>query len=200
MWTTLADDETVEKTIQSLKANGITAMIVDSGEQAKAEVLKRIPRGAQVFTMSSETLRVTGIADAINTDQYISVRKRLISMNHETQGNEMRILGAAPEWAIGSVHAVTEDGLLMIASKTGSQLAAYVSGAAHVIFVIGTQKIVGNRDEGFKRMYEHSLKMENVRALKVYGMESEIDKILLIAKEFKPGRTTVIFVKEVLGF
>jgi hypothetical protein len=201
-WTQLADAATLEKTIQSLKTNGIDVVAVDTGDQAKTEILQRIPQGAQVFTMSSETLRVTGIADAINTTgRYDSIRKRLFSMNRETQGDDMRRLGAAPDWAIGSAQAVTRDGHVMFASQTGSQLPAYASSAGHVIWVVGTQKIVKNIDEGFRRIYEHCLPLEGERAKIAYGRAgSSVNKVLIVSKEFKPGRITLIFVGEVLGF
>ena len=122
-------------------------------------------------------------------------------MDRNTQGTEMKKLGSAPDWAVGSVHAITVEGHVMIASNTGSQLAAYASGASHIIWVVGTQKIVQNREDGFKRLYEHSLVLESERVKKAYGWPgSEIKKILLVDKEIAPGRSTVIFVPEVLGF
>lgn len=201
MWNTLANEAIVKKTIRALEKNNIHALVVDNGKEVLKTFLKLIPAGSQVFAMSSITLQATGVTDQVDrSGRYDSVRKRIMSMKRETQGTEIRKLGAAPNWAVGSVQAVTQDGQLIIASKTGSQLAAYASGAEHVVFVAGTHKIVKNREEGFRRVYEHSLKLENKRALKVYGVESEVEKILILAKEFKPGRTTLIFVKEVFGF
>lgn len=202
MWDTLADDVTIEKTIASLKVNNINAMVVLSKEEAKIKLLEMLPIGAEVFTMTSMTLEAMRVLSEINDSGiYDSVRKTLLSMNRETQGREMRKFGAAPDWAVGSVHAVTEDGEVMIASNTGSQLAAYVYGAGHVIWVVGTQKIVKNREEGFRRIYEHSLVLESKRAQKAYGVaKSAVNKILMVDKETQPGRITAIFVKEILGF
>jgi LUD domain len=52
----------------------------------------------------------------------------------------MKATGGQPDYALGSSHAVTHDGTLVIASASGSRLASYAWGAANVIFVIGTQK------------------------------------------------------------
>jgi hypothetical protein len=57
-------------------------------------------------------------------------------MDREMQGREMRQLGAAPDFVVGSVHAVTEDGSLLIASASGNQLGPLVSGAGYAILVI----------------------------------------------------------------
>ena len=200
-WDTLADDETIQKTISALKENGIDATVVENGEQAKQKVLEILPKGAEVMPMSSVTIDEIGLSDVIeNSGKYNSVRSKLMSMDRKTQSLEIQKLGAAPEWAIGSVHAVTEDGKVLIASNTGSQMPAYAYGSAHVIWIVGTQKIVKNMDEGIKRIYEHSLKLENERAQKAYGITSAVNKILIVNKERISGRITLIFVKEKIGF
>lgn len=191
----------IEKTIKSLKKNGIDAILVENKEEARRETLKIIPKGAEVLTNTSVTLDETGIAEAINdSGEYDSVKKRLMSMNGATQGQEMRQIGSAPDYAIGSVHAVTEDGKAMIASGSGSQIPSYAYGASHVIWVIGVQKIVKDLDMGLRRIYEHSLPLENIRAQKVYGVGSSIRKLLIVNEENKPGRIKLIFLNEVIGY
>ncbi len=201
-WEKLADDKTVEKTAAALKANSIDVIIVENGNEAKKRVLEMLPKGAEVMTMSSVTLDETGITKEImESDNYNAVKKTLIKMDRNTQAKEMDMLGAAPEWAVGSVHAVTEDGKVLIASNSGSQLPAYAYGAAHVIWVVGAQKIVKDIDEGMKRIYEHSLPLESERAKKAYGVPgSSVNKMLVVNKENVAGRITMIIVKEKLGF
>ncbi len=200
-WTKLADEKTIEKTSDSLRKNGIEVFVADNGEEARKKVLELLPEGAEVMNMSSTTIDVIGVSKEINeSGKYNSVRNKLNSMDRKTQNSEMQKLGAAPTWTVGSVHAVTEDGKLLIASKTGSQLPAQAYGSEKVIWVVGTQKIVKNLEEAVKRIYEYSLKLEDARARKAYGVGSEVNKILIINKEFKPERATLIFVKENLGF
>jgi len=200
-WDQLADEEIIKRTVEALKSNGFEVYVTENGEKAKRKVLELIPAGAEAMSMTSMTLEAINLASEItDSNRFNSVRKKLIAMSSETQGNEKRRLGAAPEWAVGSVHAVTEDGFLLIASNTGSQLSAYAYGAGRVIWVVGTQKIVKNVGEGIKRIYEHSLPLEDKRARKAYGVGSSINKILIINKEVQPKRLTVILVKEKLGF
>lgn len=201
-WDQLADRETITKTIESLRVNGINANLVETGEEAKKEVFALIPEGAEIMNMTSRTLDALGISKKIvESGKYNSVQKKLMSMDRATQGLEMRKLGAAPEWTIGSVHAVTENGHVLIASNTGSQLPAYAYGSAHVIWVVGTQKIVKDTDEGIKRIYEYVLPLESERMRKLYGIPgSNVSKILIISKEINKGRITVILVNEKLGF
>jgi hypothetical protein len=112
----------------------------------------------------------------------------------------MQKLGATPEYVLGSVHALTETGVAVIASATGSQLGPYSAGASKVIWVVGSQKIVPTLEEGMKRIEEYTLPLENERAMKAYGMNSVIAKLLIVNREVTPGRITVVIVKENVGF
>jgi L-lactate utilization protein LutB len=201
-WDELAEKPVIEKVVTALAANGITAVVVDSGEQAREKVLELVPEGVEVMTMTSETLDSIGIPEIINeSGKYDSVRKKLMAMNRETQGREMQKLGAAPDYAIGSVHAVTTDGKAIIVSNTGSQLPAYAYGSAHVIWVVGAQKIVKDIDEAMERIYEYVLPLESKRVQKAYGMpHSNVSKKLVVSRENVEGRIQMIIVREVLGF
>ena len=201
MYDILPPKETIEKTMAALKANGIDAYFAENGEVAKKKILELIPEGAEIMNMTSMTLEALGVPkELMESGKYDSVRKKFMSMDRKTQGKEMQKMGAAPDWAIGSVHAVTEDGQVMIASATGSQLPAYAYGSGHVLWVAGAHKIVKDINEGFKRIYEHSLVLENERAKKAYGIGSSVNKILIVNKEAQPGRITMVLVNEVLGF
>lgn len=197
----LANDTAIKKTISALKENGIETFVVKDREEAKKKVLDLIPKGSEVFTMSSTTLIETSIDKEINeSGNFNPVRDKLYAMDRNTQAQEMNRLGAAPQYAIGSVHAVTQDGKTLIASNSGSQLPAYAYSAGKVIWVVGTQKIVKDMEEGIQRIYEHSLPLEEKRAQKAYGVGSNVSKLLIVNKENIPGRITLIFVKEKLGF
>ena len=200
-WDQLADKNTIDNTIKALQANGINAKFFATGQEAKKEVFSLIPQGAEIMNMTSVTLDTLGISKEImESGRFHSVRKQFENMDKKTQGLEMQKMGAAPEWVIGSVHAVTVDGHVLIASNTGSQLPAYAYGSSHVIWVVGSQKIVKDTDEGMKRIYEYVLPLEDERAKKVYGMGSNVSKLLIINKEIQPGRIKLILVEEALGF
>ncbi len=198
----LASDESIQKVDKALEVNNVKTIIVENSQEAKEKVLELIPAGSEVMTMTSVTLDAIGLSEEINKadGNFKPVRDKLYSLDRKTQAQEMNRLGAAPQVAIGSVHAVTEDGHVLIASATGSQLPAYVYGAGKVIWVAGTQKIVKNTNEGMKRIYKYVLPLEDKRARKVYGMGSSVNKLLIINKEFALGRITLILVKEKLGF
>lgn len=195
----IASDEQIKRTTRALEANGIQVMVADNIEEAKEALFDTIPEGAEVFTATSKTLEGLGVLPEID-ERYDSVRVRLAEMDPKMQWREMVKLGAVPEYTVGSVHAVTEDGTVVIASNTGSQLSGYAAGAAHVVWVVGAQKIVRDLDEAMRRIYEYSLPLEDARALEAYGMNSNVSKLLIVHKDPNPGRTMMIIVKENLGF
>lgn len=197
----LADEATISKTVAALNKNGIKTFVVENAEGAKKKVLELIPQGSEVMNMTSMTLEAVSVAEEINkSENFASVRGKLSVMDHKTQGREMQKLGAAPEWVVGSVHAVTSTGSVLVASATGSQLPAYVYGSAHVIWVVGAQKLVKNFEQGLRRIYEYTFPLEDERAQKAYGMGSGVNKLLVVNKEVNPQRITMIIVKEKLGF
>jgi hypothetical protein len=150
---------------------------------------------------ASETLEVTGIAHEIETSgRYDYLRPRIWSMDRKTQADEIRRLMSTPDVMLGSVQAVTETGSLIAVSAGGSQLGPYVGGAGRVILVVGTQKIVVDLEEALQRVDEYAYPLEDARAMTAYGVHSGVNKILIINREYAPGRITVVLVDEVLGF
>ena len=198
-----ASDEAIARTAAALRDKGYTVLVVENGEEAKKVVLDLLPEGAEVGQGASTTLEVTGITHEIEeSGRFDAVRKHTRSMDRSTPEGlrAMRKLGVAPDWYVNSVHALTENGTFVDVSNTGSQLAPLAFGAGEVIFVIGSQKIVPDVETAMRRIEEHTLPLENQRMQGLYGTDSEIKKVLIIHKEFRPSRFTVVVIKEPVGF
>ena len=147
----IVSDEQIKRTAQALEANGIKTLIAENAADAKRLFFELIPDEAEVFLGASVTLETLGIQNEIDkSGRFDALRPKMFAMNRETQGREIRKLVGAPDYAAGSVHAVTEDGHVLIASNTGSQLGAYATSAGKVIWVVGAQKT----GEGFERRHE----------------------------------------------
>src|SRR5512138_3032659 len=198
---TLADDEQIRRTVRALEARNIKVLIAETGEEAKRMFFELVPEGAEVFLGASVTLETLGIKDIIDkSGKYNALRPKIFAMDRATQGREIRKLGGAPDYAAGSVHAVTEDGHVLIASKTGSQLGSYASGAGKVIWVVGAQKLVKDFNEGLRRIFEYCVPLEEVHMQQLYKTGTAPNKILIVNAEMRPDRITMIIVKEKLGF
>jgi hypothetical protein len=199
-FTALPDDETLDATVVALEEHGFSVEVVDDLDAARDAVVARIPEGVAVMTNTSVTLEETGITDAINNGgPWESVRNRLMELDFETQMQEMKVIAGQADYTLGSVHAVTREGALSIASASGSQLASYAWGAANVIFVVGAQKLVPDLEAAHERIMEHSLKLEDARAYAAYGQNSYVGKVLEIHQE-QPGRIHVVLIRQSVGY
>jgi hypothetical protein len=197
----LATDEQIGRTTSALEGNNIHTIIAEDGVEAKRLFFELVPAGAEIFLGASVTLEKLGIRGEVEqSGRFDALRPRMFAMNRETQGREIRKLGGTPDYAAGSVQAVTEDGHVLIASNTGSQLGPYAMGAGKVIWVVGAQKIVKDLSEGLRRIQEYCYPLEEEHMQQLYKVSTSLSKVLIVNREFRPGRITMIIVKEELGF
>ena len=196
-----AEEDRVARTAAALEANGISVLRAPNSAEARRMVLDLIPAGSQVHQGASASLEAAGITEEIEkSGRYKPLRPRLHSMDRATQADEMRRLSASPDVMLGSVHAITETGQLVVASASGSQLGPYASGAGKVILLVGTQKIVPGLEDALRRVDEYAFPLEDARAQAAYGVHSGVNNVLVITREGVPGRITVVLCGEALGF
>ena len=192
---------TLEAVAQRLRERNVDVVIVDSAEEAKAAVLSRIPEGAEVHSGKSKTLEDIGVfKELMESDRYDFVRKRTLKMDRKTQMREIQKMWATPDYMLGSAQALTEAGQLVVASASGSQIGPYASGAANLVLVVGSQKIVPDLDAALRRITEHVMPYEDARLRDQMGIGTKLARILIMERDFTPGRTTVILVREPVGF
>jgi len=195
-----ASEETIQRVAQRIRERNIEVVVVDDGDQARKVVLERLPEGAEVHSAKSKTLQDAGIFDAIHdASRYDALRPRIFKMDRQTQAREIRKLIAGPDFMLGSVNAVTEDGILVAASASSSQLGPYASTAGKVIMVVGSQKIVPDLETALKRIHQYVLPWEDAQVRKVMNIGSFVGKTLLIEREWVNGRMTVILVRKPIG-
>jgi hypothetical protein len=185
---------------EALRSHNIEAIVVADREQARNAVLEMIPDGAEVHWGKSRTLEETGIVEALmEPGRYDAVRPRVFAMDRETQGREIRKLQSSPDFMLGSVAAVTEEGALVAASAASSQLAGYAYGGGRLILVVGAQKIVPDLDAALARIGDVVYPWENAQVRDRLGRDTIIAKVLVIFGEWLDGRTTVVLVREPVG-
>jgi len=201
LFTDPAPAERLERAAAALTAHGFTVEILDDAAAARRRVKDLIPEGANVFTGASETLRLSGIEDDINASgRYDALKQRTHGMDRVSELNEIWRLISTPDVIVGSVHAVTETGSLVIASASGGQLPGYAGGAARAIWIVGAQKVVPDLSTALRRVEDHALPLESARAQVVYGQPSAINRLLILNAEPHPGRGTVLLLREAIGF
>jgi acyl-CoA hydrolase len=193
-------DAILERVADRIRERNIEVLIVNNGADARQAVLERLPKGAEVHSGKSKTLQDTGIFEAIqDPDQYNALRHQALKMDRKTQGREIRKLIAAPDFMLGSVQAITEDGILVVASATASQIGPYANTAGKVILVVGSQKIVPDLETAFGRVRDYVMPWEDAQVRKAANMGTFVGKTLIIEREWISGRITVILVRDPIG-
>jgi hypothetical protein len=191
----------LERAAAALTDHGFAVEILDSAAAARSRVRDLIPEGAAVFTAASETLRLSGIEEDINgSGRYEAVKPRVLAMDRATGADDIRRLLASPDVVVGSVAAVTETGSLVAASGSGSQIPGYAGGAGKAIWVVGAQKVVPDLTTALRRVEGHVLPLESARTTAAYGWPSAVNRLLILNAEPRPGRGTVLLLREAAGF
>ena len=199
-YTTPASETALEALAARLRERNFEVLIVDDADAAREAVLERIPAGASVHSGKSKTLEDAGIFGTLmESEDYDFIRKRLSKLDRATQRDEMRKLGSAPDVMLGSAHAVTEAGQIVITSASGSQIGPIASGAGKLILVIGSQKVVPDLEAAFRRIRDHVFPYEDARLREAMGVGTKITRTLILESDFMPGRTTIILVRKPLG-
>jgi len=195
-----ASRERLERARDALRANNIATEIVADRAAAREAVMALVPEGAEVHVALSETMRLLGVTEALETgDRYRAIRPQLMKLDRTTQRREMAKLASTPEYMLGSVHAVTEAGQLLVGSGSGSQIGPYANGAGKLILVAGSHKVVKDLDEGLRRLREYSYPLEDAR-MKSLGRPGSLLAEALIMYWAPPGRVRMFILEEPIGF
>jgi len=199
-YTAPASTDELDALAERLRERNFEALIVETAAEARQAVLDRIPDRVTIHSGKSKTLDDLGISQALmDSDRYDFVRKRLYKMDRQTQAREIRQLASAPDLMLGSVNAITKDGQLVASSATGSQLGPFASGAGQLILVVGSQKIVKDLDEAMARIRDYVQPYEDQRLREQAGIGTILARILILERDFRPGRTTIVLVREAVG-
>jgi LUD domain len=199
-YTAPASTEELDALAERLRERNFEALIVETAAEARQAVLDRIPDGVTIHSGKSKTLDDLGISQVLmDSDRYDFLRKRLYKMDRQTQAREIRQLGSAPDLMLGSVNAITKEGQLVASSATGSQLGPFASGAGQLILVVGSQKIVKDLDEALARIRDYVQPYEDQRLREQAGIGTILARILILERDFRPGRTTIVLVRESVG-
>jgi L-lactate utilization protein LutC len=203
VWSSTSPDrKIVEQTLDALRQRGVQAETVQDRRDALRRLIELIPAGSEVMTGGSTTLEEIGFLELLksNAHGWKNVKAEILAEGDQRKQMELRARAVLSEYFVGSVQAVTQAGEVVIASASGSQLAAYAYGAKNVIWIVGTQKVVPTLEDGLKRVKEIALPLEDQRMKGVGYPGSFIGKILIFEKKGPSGTVNLIFVNERLGF
>ncbi len=199
-WTKLADDAAVKKVADALTKRGMKVQIVKNKKEAMELILSLIPHHAELTCANSITLDQMGMNDAIMNGDFVSLKEMLTMDGKAYARNDAWRKAVTPQYGVGSVHAITENGEIVVASSSGSQLSFYAYTAEKLILVVGAQKIVKDLNQALDRIYQYTLPLVTEQEAKMGLIGTDVNKILIVEREHIPDRTTIVLVRERLGF
>ncbi len=201
---TLASEEVVKTTMESLKSRGFSAEFVATKEKALLRLRELLPLKAELMTGGSTTLEQIGFTDLLKSGQHPwnNFKDILLAETIPSKQMELRKKSTTVDYFLASVHAVAQTGEIVIASASGSQIPSDAFSSQNVIWVVGTQKITPDLGTALRRVREYVVPLENERMKKAGMHGTVLAKLLIIEKEpaFMGRKVTLLFVNEVLGF
>ncbi len=203
-YNTLASDETLAATTAALQARNFEPIIVATKEEALAKIKELIPAGASVMNGSSTTLQQIGFVDYLKAGQHgwHNLHEAVLAEQDPEKQKQLRRQALLSDYYLGSVHALSQAGELVIASNSGSQLPHIVFSSPNVIFVVGTQKIAPTLADAEARLRTHVIPLEDARMKSVGMGGTALNKLFYFFGEpaYTGRKITVVLVKEKLGF
>ena len=198
----LPDDETVEETVANLEERGFDVIVVDDADEALETVKSQIPAGVSVMNGHSTTLEEIGFDEFLSEGDHDweSLPDQIWSIDDDAERQTARRESQTADYFLGGINAVAQTGELVAADLSGSRIGAYPFAAGNVVIVTGINKIVPTLDDALDRLESVAYPLENERAQEAYGAESAIAKQLVYRRETEEGRTTVVLVREQLGY
>ncbi|KAK3846858.1 MAG: hypothetical protein J3R72DRAFT_471165 [Linnemannia gamsii] len=199
----LASDEAVERTKNSLEARGFKVHVVANKDEAFQKVVSLIPAGSSINTAHSTTLEETGITNYLmsSSHPWNNIRGTIIAEKDPIkQGDLRRKLGTTVDYFLTSMTAITESGEIAHGDQTGTKVGGVSFGAGNVIVVAGTNKIVKDEAEAWKRTTEFCLPFVSAYSRRAFKIKEAFMTNYEILRATQNGRIQVVLVKEVLGF
>jgi len=205
-------DETIgNAAVKALKKNGFDAVYVADIQEAAKKVLSYVAKDKTVGFGGSMTVKALRIAEQAKD-------LGAVILDHNVPGlaleEKMRIMRSqlTCDLFVSGTNAVTMKGELVNIDGTGNRVAALSFGPLKTVVVVGTNKIVRDLDEAWKRIESYAAPMNNKRldtpnpcvktgTCQDCALETRICRSYQVLRR-RPSKTdfTVVVVGSYLGF
>jgi hypothetical protein len=138
-------EKQVERTINALGKNDISATFTPNKEAAKEKLSGMIPDGSTVGIGGSVTLNQLGVIDMLKA-RGLTIFNPFEKPPPGQENLDMRKEALISDVFLTGTNAVTETGHLFNIDATGNRAAAMFFGPKNVIVIAGANKIVKNLD------------------------------------------------------
>ena len=198
------------RVVQALESRNMEAYYAATKEEAVKKALELIPKGSTINMGGSMSVRESGLLDAVSSGDYEFYDRDMAATPEER--NEIALKAFTCDWFLGSVNAMSEDGVFVNIDGNANRVAAYAFGAKNVLRIVGMNKVVKTEEDAMHRARNEAAPINTQR----FDCDTPCTKngscsdckspdciccqILVTRFSKVPGRFKVILVDDNLGF
>ncbi len=198
------------RVVKALEARNMEAYYVKTKEEALKKALELIPEGSSVSWGGTMSVREIGLTEALHEGDYVVYDRDKKETRDEKEEVAHQALNG--DFFLGSVNALSEDGVMVNIDGNGNRVAAFAYGPQNVLLVVGMNKVVKTEADAMSRARNEAAPINAQR----FGIDTPCVKngscfdckkpeciccqILITRYSRTPKRMKVILVDENLGF
>ena len=140
------NDLLAEQIIKGLESRNMTGYYAKSKEEALKMALDLIPEGSMVAKGGSMSVVEIGLEDAVKNGNYEYCDRAAMKDKREAE-----LFAYSADVYLGSVNAITEDGVLVNIDGNSNRVSAYAYGPKKLVLIVGLNKVASDADAAMKR-------------------------------------------------
>ena len=140
------NDLLAEQIIKGLESRNMTGYYAKSKEEALKMALDLIPEGSRVAKGGSMSVVEIGLEDAVKNGNYEYCDRAAMKDKREAE-----LFAYSADVYLGSVNAITEDGVLVNIDGNSNRVSAYAHGPEKLVLIVGLNKVASDADAAMKR-------------------------------------------------
>lgn len=193
--------------ITGLESRNMHGYYVQDKEEALQKALELIPEGSTITMGGSASVAEIGLVDALKQGNY-----RYLDRNAAADKAQAELFAYQADVFLGSVNAITEDGVLVNIDGNANRVSAYAYGPKKLVLIVGMNKVAKDVDHAMKRARNEAAPINAQR----FGLDTPCAhtgscfdckhpdticcQFLITRYERHKDRVHVILVDESLGF
>ena len=138
-----------KRVVKALESRNMEAYYVKTKEEAVKKALELIPKGSTINMGGSASVRECGLIDAVCSDDYVFYDRDKAATVEER--HEIALKAFTSDWFLGSVNAMSEDGVFINIDGNANRIAAYAFGPKNVLLIVGMNKVVKTQEDAMSR-------------------------------------------------
>lgn len=138
-----------KRVVKALESRNMEAYYAATKEEAVKIALNLIPEGSSINMGGSMSVREVGLLDEVCSGKFDFYDRDKAETPEEK--NEIALKAFTCDWYLGSVNAMTEDGVFVNIDGNANRIAAYAFGPKNVLLIVGMNKIVKTEEDAMSR-------------------------------------------------